>query len=266
MAIGIEDVRYGGSLHKYLWTKENPNANVENCMPNCTTCAYGLSLADGDVPVSKIANGGNWHLNLINGWTSEPYNKSKVNLGDIIEWNGHVAKVTDITNDIYITGSFYTGEHGKSKYNNKWDTRTFDTLEEVSKYMERYAYRFIHHCTIETETQWVGSQPTFILHKPQIVVKPVKPDTSKEQIEVLTDTQYLRSNPNGNVIGSCPHGYYNVLDKVNDNYVWYKIAENVWIAQVNGRVVHHDKSVSNVADNTMEQINKLAKEIIELTK
>ena len=120
---------------KYFWNlKYNPNATIQNALPNCTTMAYGLIIADGKLPpVSIISNAGSWDSYLANGWIAVNYDKNNIEVGDILQWKkkGHVAGVSKITEDkIIVSSSFYTGEHGCSIYNGKYDTRnSFTSLE-----------------------------------------------------------------------------------------------------------------------------------------
>lgn len=237
------DFIYEGIFHKFFWDKSiNPNADITNGLNNCTTMAYGLSLIDGigDIdslrPVSKIVSAGNWHRYLTNGYSFIPFDSSKAKVGDIIEWESHVAKVVSLNDGIIVGSSFYTGEHGKSIYEGKYDTRPWGTLEEMSAWMyKHYPFRMYHECTWEKESSYVGGQPTYLLIKPTVIY-PVERNEEVDQIHVLTDSQNIRDNDN-NIVGVAIHGYYNVLQsKISHGYIWYEVESNRYIAGVKNRV------------------------------
>lgn len=243
-----EDFVYNGIYHNYFWNKQyNPNATVDNGLANCTTMAYGLCLMEaiGSIesarPVSRIVSANNWHKVLINGWSFIPFDKSKIHVGDILEWvdGCHVAKVIDKTDDTFIVGSsFYTGEHGVAYYNGTYDTRPFKDLQELSRFMiENYPFRLYHECTIEEEIQYIKKLPTYILVKPATIY-PVEENPNVNQIHVLTDEQNIRDEK-GTVVGVAQHGFYNVLSqKTSDGYVWYEVESNRYIAGVKDRVIY----------------------------
>lgn len=86
----------------------------------------------------------------------------------------------------------------------------------------------------------IGTLHAFRLRKKEEPVKKeitpnVKRDEYKDQIEVIVDNLRVRVAPNTNaeVIGKAKEGFYNYYEtykKDNDDYTWYKIADNQWIA------------------------------------
>lgn len=244
MITSIKGLEYGGKYNKFFWDiKYNSNATIQNCLPNCTTFVIGDILNDGlPIPVNPIRNANQWHLYLTNGWTKLDYNIDNVQVGDILEWtNGcHVARVSHIENGIvFVSGSFYTGIHGKAMWDKKFDTRDgLNSLQEVSDFMiQNYPVRFFHYWTLVNENVWVGSEPTYILRQPQIV-EPVARDESRNQIEVLTNEQNIRNSQN-QIVGVAQKGYYNVLrithSSKNDKD-WYEVEDDKYICGVEGRV------------------------------
>lgn len=232
MITDIKDCIYN---NKYYWSDLNPNANVTNCLPNCTTLSYGAIIQDGKLPpVSVILNANLWHTVLTNGWTFIKYDENKLEVGDIIEWtaDNHVAIVSKIEEDKkIISASFYTGQDGTSK-----SKRTkFASMEQVSNFMlTNYEKRYFHCWDILEECKWVGGLPQYILKHP---LYSVKRNTNKDQIEVLTFEQNVRDNDN-NILKKAEKGYYNVLStKENNGYLWYEVEPNKFIAQVDDRVV-----------------------------
>lgn len=68
---------------------------------------------------------------------------------------------------------------------------------------------------------------------PTTVGTPVKRDESKDQIEVVATILNVRKKPSlkGETLGFATVGIYNILSKANaDNYTWYEIEKDKWIA------------------------------------
>ena len=247
MITSIKGLEYGGKYHRYFWdVSVNPLATIPNCLANCTMFVIGDILADGlPMPVSYIGNANTWHLHLTNGWTLHEFDYKKVQVGDILEWtNGcHVARVTKIDKgQIYISGSFYTGIHGKATWEGSFDTRDgLNSLKEVSDFMiTNYPTRFFHHWELENENVWVGASPRYIIRKSGSNIDPVERDESVDQIEVLTNEQYIRTNDNV-IVGVAQKGFYNVLDikhSTKNKYEWYEVADDRYIAGVEGKVIY----------------------------
>lgn len=261
MITNIKDCKYD---NKYYWTNLNPNANVTNCLPNCTTLCYGAVIQDGKLPpISRIPNAQLWHSVLINGWTYVNYDYNNLEVGDIVEWQNknHVAIVSRITEDKkMISASFYTGEDGTSK-----SKRTsFQTMEQVSNYMlTNYETRYFHCWSIEDEQKAVGGLPQFILKHP---LYSVKQNTSKDQIEVLTFEQNVRDKDN-KILKKAEKGFFNVLSTIeHSGYTWYEVEENKYIAGVDGRVNFIPKIEDNELERLIQENKELQKENQDLKK
>lgn len=65
---------------------------------------------------------------------------------------------------------------------------------------------------------------------PNYVGEAVDRSLDHYQIEVLISNLNGRFMPNGLVLGYVNMGFYNILDEVEDGYMWYKIGDNLWIA------------------------------------
>lgn len=241
--------------NKYYWDYNiNPNATIENGLANCTTYVYGAIKEDGHpAPVSVIVGANRWHQYLTNGWMCVPYETDRAEVGDIIQWvdKCHVALVSDLQ---AVSGSFYTGMHGRAYYDGKFDTRDFSSLQEMCDWMIlNYPKRFFHHWPIDTESEWVGGQPENILKHP---LWSVARDETKDQIQVLTYSQHVRNNDNV-ILCYAEKGFFNVRStRKNNGYLWYEVEKGKYIAQVNGRVVFLPKNDDDIA--------KLKKENAEL--
>lgn len=259
---------YGGKDAAFYWDKNiNANATISNGLANCTTAAYGMVKELGHPAlISKISGASTWHQYLINGWMCRDYVKSKARLGDIIQWvkHVHVAMVTDIQdNEPYISGSFYTGEHGKAYYNKKFDTRTrFNSLKELSDWMVmNYPFRFFHFQSITKESSAVGGDPEHILVHP---MWSVGENTAVDQIYVSTFEQNVRMNhsTSSEIVCCAEKGYHNVLGSYQDSkYTWYQV-EDGWIAGVEGRVTFHKAQMSD--DELIRENDELKQQIAEL--
>lgn len=231
--------------NKFYWDKSlNPNATIKKALPNCTTFLYGAVIEDGHLPpVKKIVNANSWHEQLTNGWIAIPFDKNKLEVGDGIEWTNkcHVCGVSRITDDkIIISASWYTGEHGASYYDGKFDSReSFISLKQLSDYMLlNYETRFYHCWSLDEEIRCVGGNPQYILKAP---LYSVKRNTNKNQIQVMTYVQNVR-NEKGEIIQCAEKGYYDVLSTKEDNgYLWYQVEKNRYIAHIDGRVVYYPK-------------------------
>ena len=241
MKYTINDLSFGGKYHDACWNpKYNKEANIQNALANCTTAVIAFCLIEKNpLPVSTIANASNWHNLLINGWRCIDFDKSKVKVGDIIQWvdKCHVCKVADIVDGtIYINGSFYTGEHGVAYYNGKYDTRNrFNSLQDLSNFMtSEYPTRFYHYWTLDKEAQMTGGQPEHILVCPDTIT-PTERNTNVDQIQTTDDTLRIRTKPSleADVVGHVQVGYYNVIaSKKVDGYTWYQLATDRWCADI----------------------------------
>lgn len=259
----IEDFVYNGKYHDYCWNYSyNPNATIENCLANCTTLAIAFSyIHQLPYPVSRIVSASRWNRVLTNGWKAVPYGSCEIKKGDIIQWveNVHVATVIDIKEgEPYLGCSWYTGIHGTAMYEGQYDTRDgLNTLQEVSDFMsQNYPYRFYHEATLYEESQRVGGLPDYVLIAPE-VVESVRRDYTRDQIEVFTNEQNVR-NDAGEIVGVARKGYYNVFHvKQKDDYDWYEVEDNKFIAGVKGRVVFLP------AEDDLRKENEELKETIE---
>lgn len=238
----LNDFAINGKYYYYCWDiNYNPNATIANGLANCTTLAIAFSYIHNlPYPVSRIGSANIWHKLLINGWSYKPYGTVSIEKGDIIEWvdNVHVATVIEIKEGEPILGcSWYTGEHGKSEIDGKYDTRNeFHSLDELSNFMvKNYPFRFYHEATLLEESNRVGGLPQYVLKAPERV-KPDGENKSINQIQVLTNEQNVRDDA-GNIVGVADSGYYNVFgSKVENGYTWYQTKYG-FIAGVKNRVV-----------------------------
>lgn len=260
------DFRYGGRFHDFFWNRNyNPNATVGNGLANCTTLSVGFTYINSlPYPVTSIPNASNFHKNLTNGWTYIKFDKSKLKVGDIIEWvnDCHVCTVADIIDGVvYVHSSWYTGEHGRSTYDGHFDTRnSIGSLQELSDLMfDDYPYRAYHYTDFDTECKQVGGQPQYICVAPN-QIKPSGEDKTKNQINILTNEQNVRTAPNGSIIGVAMSGYYTVYGTSNDGtYTWYEIYDG-WVAGVSGRVVYVPKS-DDIYNDLVKENKELKKRL-----
>lgn len=245
-----------GYPNPFYWDIEiNPNATISNGLANCTTYVFGAVKEEGHrPPVSYITNANRWDRVLINGWMVSPISEAEIEPGDIIQWVEH-CHVAMATGKDTIAGSYYTGDHGKAYYNNRFDTRSFTSLEEMSEWMQsKYPSRFFHHWSLSEESVKVGGNPENILKHP---LWSVEEDRTRDQIEVLSFEQNVRDNDN-NILRKAEKGYYNVLrTKEANGYLWYEVEKGKYIAQVDGRVAYHPASDEVTIEDLMRKIEEL---------
>lgn len=170
-------IEYGGN-HDFLWwdIAYNPGAvfdaglnTYDLSLPNCTCYCIGRILEAGDsLPVAGLPNANQWHNNLINGWTYQPFNYSYVEPGDILEWSvgtdNHVAVVESVNGlTVYVSQSFYTDDNGgTSGYRTGavWGS----TKASVSAYgLANYPNRFFSYAL---DTSAYGHIARYILKNP----------------------------------------------------------------------------------------------------
>lgn len=232
-------LQWNGSAHDFYWNPMvNPNATIQNGLANCTTLCYGMIKEDGHLPpVKKIVNASKWHEQLTNGWMAVDYRKPEV--GDIVQWIAH-NHVAVVSGDEMISGSFYTGEHGKAYYDGTFDSRSeIRSLKELSDFMlKNYPVRFFHYWSIEKENEMVGGEAEHILLHP---LYSTEERADRDQIEVLTWEQNVRDRKN-NILRKAEKGFFNVLSTIENNgYTWYEVEKGKYIAGVDGRVVFHKR-------------------------
>lgn len=252
--------------NKYYWdVSRNPYATVPDGLADCTCYCFGAVIEDGHRPVvSKVCNANSYHKYLINGWTWIPYEESKLEEGDIIEWADkcHVAMFVGDG----ISGSFYTGIHGQAYYDGKFDTRPFTSLKEMSDWMvANYPTRLFHHWSIEEESRWCGGSPNYILKHP---LYSVKEDKSVNQIKVLSNDMNVRDGEN-NVLKRAESGFYNVLSwKEKPDYIWYEVEPDRFIAGYPGRVEFVPKQDEEIIilRKRIEELENILKEIHTLSE
>ena len=71
------------------------------------------------------------------------------------------------------------------------------------------------------------------------VAEPVERDETRDQLEVIKGKLRIRVKPSlsADVLDFAELGIYNDMEtEIADGYMWHKIAENNWVAQVNGYV------------------------------
>lgn len=157
-----------------------------------------------------------------NSITSLPVGKV-IKQGDVYYQEGTKGYATGNHIHLSISKGKFTGngwhknEHGNWVANNQYDVHKALFLDGKTKVLNDGGY------------QWVKTES----YKIDNVTKNVERDESMEQVEVLVEQLRVRKEPNlkGEILGYAKKAIYNVLDKKEaDGYLWFKIAENQWIA------------------------------------
>lgn len=250
----------------FYWDiNRSPYAVVKTCLADCTCYVYGAVIEEGHRPLTKYkqCDANTIEQSLINGWSRIEYDKNKLEVGDVIQWVKH-CHVAVYTGDGEISGSFFTGMHGRAYYDGTFDTRTFRSLQECNDWMwKNYPDRMFHHWSIDKESSWVGGQPEYILKHP---LYSVQEDRNRDQIYVSADDMNVRDDSN-NVLKRAEKGFYNVLgSKESNGYTWYEVEKGKYIASVPSRVTFIPKQTDEVGElrNRIAELENKLKEISEI--
>lgn len=130
-----------------------------------------------------------------------------------------------------VTGPHIHMSVGKGKFTgNGWAKNSYGNWPINNQYDITKAL-FVHTDVKQTNPMYDWKETnTLIVDN---ITKNVERDESMEQVEVLVEQLRVRKEPNlkGEVLGYAKKAIYNVLDKKEaDGYLWFKIAENQWIA------------------------------------
>lgn len=90
---------------------------------------------------------------------------------------------------------------------------------------------------------------------------------NKEQVEVVGYKLRARKKPglNEEILGYIDYGIYDIIEKVEkDNYIWYKLKDNIYIANVKEDTKYYQKE--NIKNNCEEQIKSLQEKLEENQK
>lgn len=100
--------------------------------------------------------------------------------------------------------------------------------------------------------------------------KPTTRDTSKNQLYVDDISLNVRdeATTSSRIMATIGKGYYDVLDFVKkSDYTWYHLGADSWVAGVKEtKYFEKDTEPSKDVSKKLKEINKLAKEIVELSK
>lgn len=129
----------------------------------------------------------------------------------------------------------------------------------------KYAVNPLNYCYLFDDQTVSSSSNSYVIRVVGSNIKLVR-DIGKNQIEVIGTNLRCRETPslNGNIQGYIDYGIYNILTtKEQDNYTWYQIDNNKWIAGVKGDVKVYNSS-ANGMDSLKNKISELELEIVAL--
>lgn len=210
---------YGGYSNCIVRNKSNGYT-----LPNCVAFVHGMWLstiteAVGLEEAKKVEHDMCWgNAEAYWGYTEDGFKRGQTpKLNAIMVWEGkgslagHVMTVTTIKDngDVIATGSDYSGA--------KFYTREYYKSQNYN-FSSSYIFKGFIYCPYE-----------FVYH----IGTPVSRNTTRKQIEVIASTLRVRQDASTKkwAEGYCNKGIYNVLDEAeNEGYKWYKIGENMWIA------------------------------------
>lgn len=166
----IDGLEYGGYANEYYWSSRNPYATADgtylgtNCLPNCTTYAYGRCLELGiGAPVWSARGASSWHS--VTNFDVIGYDASQLEPGDIVEWVEGV-HVAVYEGDGMVSASGWPSSSTAQSYGNHWGPN-YNTLEKISNYWyiqhPSDAHSF-NYKTVLDEGRWVGdTTPDYII-------------------------------------------------------------------------------------------------------
>ena len=211
-------VDYGGYAgcsardEKTGYTLPNCVAMVHGMWLSCITEALGLDTA------LKVQYDMCWsHAELYWNYNDGFKRGQTPKLMAIMCWEGHgslkghVMTVTQILDngDVIATGSDYSGS--------KFYTKRYYKSKGYN-FSSSYSFQGFIYCPYE-----------FVYN----IGTPVKRDKNRRQIEVIAKSLQVRQDPSTTKWsqGYCNVGIYNIYEeKENEGYKWYRIGDNMWVA------------------------------------
>lgn len=209
------NVNYGGKNHALTIS-----SSTGSVLANCTGYVHGRWLELG-LNESKLCL---YNADQYYGYTRDGFERGQTpKLGAILCWSktgkaGHVAIVEKIHGDGTVTAS-NSNYSGTRFYTNRINPKTWPS-----------GYKFQGYIYPPIDFSGGGTG----------IGTPVARDKTRTQVQVNYDALRARSNPylGDNVLGFINVGIYNVLEErdmtqeASNGYIWYKVEENVWIANV----------------------------------
>ncbi len=129
----------------------------------------------------------------------------------------------------------------------------------------KYAVRGTDYVYLFDDQVKGSSSNNKVLNKVIGTSKQVKRDTNKNQIEVISQALRCRkgAGTNQTILGYIDLGIYNYIEtKVSNNYTWYKLDNNMWIAGIKeyAKVYPKEEIVDN--DKTIEELENYNQELV----
>ena len=216
----------------------NPQAWQYSSLSNCVGYVWGrvyeILVSVGREDIAKTLqnppNAKSFWAKFMPSWERG----QEARVGAIAVWDtganraGHVAIVEAVDNEVVVSASDYGG----SKFYNK----------RLKKDMKWGTAKYLGCIYLP-----VSLEPTY--------PTPVKRDKNVHQVKVNVSNLRLRETPNGAIYARyCAEGVYNVLsEEYAGNYLWYKIADDFWIA--------FNDSWENDYPTAESEVEKLSKEL-----
>lgn len=169
------------------------------------------------------------HDNTMEAWVGREFSQ-----GEGFFQMGNAGYATGVHTHIQISLSddttWWKNEFGIYRFNNEYDPSECYFIDNTN-IIEGYGLN------------WKTTADVPIKEK---VTPNVERDEYKDQIEVIVENLRVRTSPNlsGEVLGHATEGYYDYYETVEaDGYIWYRIADNQWIASNDDWTVVYPKKV-----------------------
>ena len=120
------------------------------------------------------------------------------------------------------------------------------------------------HFEVRTGESWttrIDPTPYFNTDLSISIISKVDRDKNKKQLEILLDDNMrVRTEPvinDNNILGIINKGFYNILDTISKNdYTWVKIADNQYVALIDGYSVIRDIEKENIELDENKEIEE----------
>lgn len=118
----------------------------------------------------------------------------------------------------------------------------------------KYAKNPFQYCYLFEDQETSAAAKNYVIKVVGTAIQKSK-DTTKNQLEVVLDKLRCRKSGSleGDILGYIDYGIYDILDKVEkDNYTWYKIANEKWVAAADNSIklyLINDKDNSDLTIN-----------------
>lgn len=233
----------------------NPTDKECNVLANCVGYAYGRFNEIGQYGYCKYLAPVNAENFMDYKGSCETGMTPKVGACMVWEGKGDLAGHVAIVEKVYDNNHVMTSESGYGSSKPFWNQERYNNNGRWGCGTNYPFKGFIYNPAVPDEPP---------------VTPNVERNESMNQVEVLVDQLRVRTEPNlkGQILGFAKRGFYNVYEqKEADGYVWFKIADNQWIATNDGWTKYYPATdYEKLYKEEVEKNKKLTEQVTSLTK